>query len=82
MAGEQKTRNRMIDLNDHLFETLERLNDEELQGDDLERELRRAKAITGVASQIVANGQLVLKATIAKSQYMGREEKLPHLLEE
>lgn len=76
------TRNKMIDLNNHLFETLERLNDDDLQGEKLEAELKRAKAITGVASQIVANGQLALKAAIAKSEYLGRDEKLPRLLEE
>jgi hypothetical protein len=41
----------------------------------------RAKAITGIASQIIANGQLVLKATIAKSQYMGKNEQMPALLD-
>jgi len=75
------TRNKISDLNNHLFEQLERLNDEELKGDQLKEEIERARAITGIASQIVANGQLVLKATIAKSQYMGSSEKLPALLE-
>jgi hypothetical protein len=74
-------KNKMIDLNNHLFEQLERLNDEDLKGDDLKLEMDRAKAITGIASQIIANGQLVLKATIAKSQYMGKNEQMPALLD-
>lgn len=75
-------KNKMVDLNNHLFEQLERLNDEDLSGDRLKEEIERARAITGVASQIVANGQLVLKAAIAKSEYFGKSESLPALLEE
>jgi len=75
------TRNKISDLNNHLFEQLERLNEEDLTGDKLKEEIARARAITGVASQIVANGQLVLKATIAKNEYLSRGEKLPPLLE-
>lgn len=76
------TRNKISDLNNHLFEQLERLNEEDLTGDHLKEEIARARAITGIASQIVANGQLVLKATIAKNEYLNRGEKLPSLLEE
>ena len=54
------TRNKISDLNNHLFEQLERLNDADINGDALNAEIARAKAITGIASQIVANGQLVL----------------------
>jgi len=55
-------RNTLGDLNNHLFEQLERLNDDELIGEDLSREIKRANAISTVASQIISNGELVLKA--------------------
>lgn len=55
-------KNKLSDLNDHLFMQLERLNDEELKGDELEREIQRSRAISGVAAQIVSNGRLVLDA--------------------
>ena len=54
--------NTLTDLNNHLFAQLERLNDEELTGDQLAEEIERGRAVTGVASQIIANGALVLKA--------------------
>jgi len=55
-------KNKLIDLNNHLFEELERLNDEELKGDNLEEELKRSEAITKVAQTIVNNGELMFKA--------------------
>lgn len=56
------TRNTLIDLNDHLFAELERLGDEELSPEELKAECERAKAINGVAKNIVDNAALVLKA--------------------
>ena len=50
--------NKLTDLNNYLFAQLERLDDEELTDEALNKEIGRAKAITGVASQIISNGQL------------------------
>lgn len=50
-------------LNNYLFEELERLNDDEcLEGENLDRELKRAKAIATISMGIVSNANVVLKA--------------------
>ncbi len=59
-------KNKLMDLNNHLFEQLERLNDDDLTGDDLDREIKRAQAINAYAAQIVNNAALALKACAAQ----------------
>ena len=77
-------KNKLDDLNNHLFETLERLNDEELSGEELLAEIDRAKAITSVSGQIISNASLALKAAELMAEYGGGREglKLPALLTE
>jgi len=55
-------RNTLNDLNNHLFMQLERLNDEELKDDELQKEISRAKAVSSIAAQIINNGSLVLRS--------------------
>lgn len=57
------TRNTLLDLNDHLFMQLERLNDDDITEETLEKELKKAKAISSVAGNIVDVADLVLQAT-------------------
>lgn len=55
-------KNKLMDLNNHLFAQLERLSDEELKGDNLEREIARTLAIRTMAGVIIDNASLALKA--------------------
>lgn len=64
----------------HLFAELERLGDEDIKGDELNEEIDRAKAITSVASQIISNGNLVLKSMELQKEILG-DDKLPPMLE-
>lgn len=57
-------KNTLQDLNNHLFEQLERLNDEDLSGEALDQELKRADGITKIAAQIIKNGELAFKAMV------------------
>jgi hypothetical protein len=81
-------KNTLGDLNNHLFAQLERLGDEELNSEQLKEEIVRAKAITGLASQIIANGTLVLKGKQLQLEYCIDDEgagkskkKMPPMLE-
>jgi hypothetical protein len=55
-------RNKITDLNNHLFAQLERLNDESIKPDKMELEIKKATAISQVASQIIASNKLILDA--------------------
>ena len=77
-------KNKLTDLNNHLFAQLERLSDEELKGSELAEEIDRAKAITIVSSQIIQNGALALRAEQFKydSGYSeNNSSRLPDFLE-
>ena len=57
-------KNDLNSLNNYLFEELERLNDDEsLETEEiLNKELKRAKAISGISTAIVNNAKLILDA--------------------
>jgi hypothetical protein len=54
--------NKIADLNNHLFAQLERLNDETIKPEKMELEIKKAAAISKVASQIINSNKLVLDA--------------------
>ena len=62
-------KNTLLDLNNHLFEQLERLNDEDLTEEQLNNELRRAEGITKIAAQIISNGELAFKTMAHMDDY-------------
>lgn len=62
-------KNKLSDLNNHLFAQLERLSDEDIKGEDLDEEIRRAEAVCNVATQIIDNWSLALKAEKMKQEY-------------
>lgn len=55
-------KNSLGDLNNYLFEALERITDDSLSPEQLETELKRAEAISGIAETVVHAGELAFKA--------------------
>jgi hypothetical protein len=73
-------KNKLSDLNNHLFAQLERLSDEDLKADELKSEIERSKAVTRVAREIVVNGRLALDAQKCLGESISSNQ-LPSMLE-
>lgn len=69
-------KNKLLDLNNHLFAQLERLSDEELSPEDLGHEIQRTDAIVSVSEQIVQNANVALKAASLVAEYGGKFDKM------
>lgn len=74
-------KNRLTDLNNHLFAQLERLGDEETKGEKLQEEITRSKAISSIAKDIVATGKIVLDAQKAIWERDIDRDKVPKMLQ-
>ena len=70
-------KNRLSDLNDHLFAQIERLSDEALTPDGIEREAKRGEAMVAVADQIIRNAAIQIQAAKLVSDY--GKDPTPHL---
>lgn len=55
-------KNKIMDLNNHLFAQLERLSDEDINQKQLQDEINRTRAICMVSTQIIENAGLALRA--------------------
>ena len=62
-------RNTLGDLNNYLFESLERLLADDLTNEEMEREISRSKAVTAVAETVIHNGELALKTMQHLNEY-------------
>jgi hypothetical protein len=69
-------KNKLSDLNNHLFAQLERLSDEDLTPEQIATEVNRTEAVVAVSEQIVRNADLQLKAVTLLAQH---ERMRPHL---
>jgi len=75
-------KNKLTDLNDHLFSQLERLADEDLTDEQLAKEVKRADAMVDVAGTVLKTGELALRAAELRAEHHdGGDLKLPPLLE-
>lgn len=62
-------KNHQVDLNNHLFTTLERLNEEGVAPEAMKLEIERAKAVADVSRQMIDNMRLVLEVEVAKAKH-------------
>lgn len=70
-------KNKLSDLNNHLFAQLERLSDEGLTPEQIDQEAKRGEAIVGIADQIIRNAALQIQA--AKIAFDGGADPVPYL---
>lgn len=54
-------RNKLKDLNNHLFAALERLDDEELTPEQLALEIQKAKAVTKIAKAVIDTAKVAIE---------------------
>lgn len=52
----------LTDLNDYLFAQIDRLTNEDLSDEELDKEIKRSEAVQKVAKTIIDNGTLALNA--------------------
>lgn len=74
------TQNKQIDLNNILFEQLERLNDGEYMEENSEMEFAKAQAISNIGKTIIANARLALDVTKHKQEYGLENSDIPRMI--
>ena len=61
--------NTLMSLNNYLFEQLERINDDSLTDEELEKQIKKAEVINKTAENIIKNNETALKAVNITSEY-------------
>lgn len=74
-------KNKLVDLNNHLFAQLERLGDEDMSAEKLEQEVKRTEAMVAVSTQILRNADLSVQAAKLVAEYGGNYEKVLPMIE-
>ena len=75
-------KNTLSDLNNYLFEQLERLNDDSLSEDELEREMKKTDAVVKVSEKIIETGELAFRTMQHMDQYgYGSDRVIPAMRE-
>lgn len=74
-------KNTLQDLNNYLFEAIERLEDDELTEEELDLEIKRSEAVTKIAGTIINNANIQLQALKHADEYGYKGERtMPALL--
>lgn len=70
-------KNTLSDLNNYLFEQLERLNDDSLSEEELDMELKKTDAVVKVSEKIIETGELAFRTMRHMDEYGYGSEKRP-----
>lgn len=70
-------RNKLSDLNNHLFAQLERLEDEGLKPEELQIEIERSKAVAIISKEIIGNARLTFEAAKFTANKLPMDKSLP-----
>lgn len=73
-------KNNLSDLNNHLFSTLETLEDDKMTDKRLEKELKKAQAICSISSQILKVASIQISAIKTAEQCGLLNKEMPALL--
>ena len=72
------TRTTLNDLNEYLFQEMDRLTNEDLSADELDNEIKRSDALQKIAKTVIDNGALALQAKKYLDEYgEGDKVELP-----
>lgn len=75
-------KNTLADLNNYLFEQIERLNDDEATEEQLGWEIKKSDSIVKVADKIIQNGELAFKTMKHMDEYgYGQMKTVPKMLD-
>ena len=73
-------KNTLSDLNNYLFEAIERINDDDLSDEELDKEIKRSESVNKIAKTIIDNGNLALQAKKHLDEYgRGEDVEMPML---
>jgi hypothetical protein len=70
-----------MDLNTKLFEQMDKLSKEDITQEELDKEINRSETMIKLATVIISNGELALKAAKFKDDMLDVTAKLPKMLE-
>lgn len=72
-------KNKLSDLNDHLFLAIERLNQEDLTPEQIEIETKRASVVSNLVGRGVDIARVALDGIKAKSNFIDANTELPEM---
>lgn len=75
-------KNNLNDLNEYLFATLDTITNDDLEGEEFNREITRAKAVSMVASKIIDNANAAINAAKLASEYRKTPKAITELIGE